>query len=126
MAPQSPLDDRRPAITPQLALRVAVLGGIAFALFAIVFFRLWFLQVLSGEEYVSQARENRVRKVKIEAPVSLQLVREIVLAVGVNAVLAVPVYAFVRRVVAPYLPDDPRRRRRRAYVTGGLSPISRA
>ena len=62
----------------------------------------------------------------VEAPVSLQLVREIVLAVGVNAVLAVPVYAFVRRVVAPYLPDDPRRRRRRAYVTGGLSPISRA
>ncbi|HEX8103402.1 MAG TPA: penicillin-binding transpeptidase domain-containing protein [Solirubrobacteraceae bacterium] len=68
MAPQSPLDDRRPAITPQLALRVAMLGGVAFALFAIVFFRLWFLQVLSGEEYVSQARENRVRKVKIEAP----------------------------------------------------------
>ena len=68
MAPQSPLDDRRPAITPQLALRVAVLGGIAFALFAIVFFRLWFLQVLSGEEYFSQARDNRVRKVKIEAP----------------------------------------------------------
>ena len=68
MSPLSPLDERRPAITPQLAVRVAVLGGIAFALFAIVFFRLWFLQVLSGEEYVSQARENRVRKVKIEAP----------------------------------------------------------
>ncbi|MDP9384553.1 MAG: hypothetical protein M3P50_04860, partial [Actinomycetota bacterium] len=68
MAPQSPLEDRRPAITPQLALRVAMLGGVAFALFAIVFFRLWFLQVLSGEEYVSQAAENRVRKVKIEAP----------------------------------------------------------
>jgi len=68
MAPQSPLEERRPAITPQLALRVAMLGGIAFALFAIVFFRLWFLQVLSGEEYVSQAAENRVRKVKIEAP----------------------------------------------------------
>jgi len=68
VSPLSPLDERRPAITPQLAVRVAVLGGIAFALFAIVFFRLWFLQVLSGEEYVSQARENRVRKVKIEAP----------------------------------------------------------
>ena len=65
MVPQSPMDDRRPAITPQLALRVAVLGGIAFALFAVVFFRLWFLQVLTGQEYVSQARENRVRKAKI-------------------------------------------------------------
>src|SRR3954463_5383518 len=62
------VDDRIPAITPQLAWRVAVLGGVSFALFGIVFFRLWFLQVLSGQDYVSQARENRVRKVRIEAP----------------------------------------------------------
>src|SRR5215204_6616571 len=62
------LEERRPAITPQLAVRVAVLGGFAFVLFAIVFFRLWFLQVLSGDDYVTQARENRVRKIKIEAP----------------------------------------------------------
>ena len=55
-------------ITPQLAWRVAVLGGVAFVLFGIVFFRLWFLQVLSGQDYVSIARENRVRKVRIEAP----------------------------------------------------------
>src|SRR5919106_3659883 len=66
MPPQ--LEDRRPPITPQLAMRVAVLGGVAFVAFAIIFFRLWFLQVLTGDEYVSQARENRVRKVKIEAP----------------------------------------------------------
>src|SRR5918993_3564769 len=64
----SPIEDRRPPITPQLAVRVAVLGGVAFVFFAIIFFRLWFLQVLTGDEYVSQARENRVRKVKIEAP----------------------------------------------------------
>ena len=62
------LEERRPAITPQLALRVAMLGGFAFVLFGVVFFRLWFLQVLTGEDYVSQARENRVRKVRIEAP----------------------------------------------------------
>src|SRR3954453_9702911 len=60
--------ERIPAITPQLAVRVAILGGLAFVLFGIVFFRLWFLQVLTGEDYVSQARENRVRKVRIEAP----------------------------------------------------------
>src|SRR5439155_23410277 len=60
--------ERVPPITPQLAWRVAVLGGVAFVLFGIVFFRLWFLQVLSGQDYVSQARENRVRKVRIEAP----------------------------------------------------------
>src|SRR5918993_1481802 len=64
----SPIDDRRPPITPQLAVRVAVLGGFAFVLFAVIFFRLWFLQVLTGDDYVVQARENRVRKVKIEAP----------------------------------------------------------
>src|SRR3954451_5145870 len=64
----TPIEDRRPPITPQLAVRVAVLGGITFVLFAIIFFRLWFLQVLTGDDYVSQARENRVRKVKIEAP----------------------------------------------------------
>jgi penicillin-binding protein 2 len=66
MPPQ--LEDRRPPITPQLAVRVAVLGGFAFVLFAIIFFRLWFLQVLTGDDYVSEARNNRVRKVKIEAP----------------------------------------------------------
>jgi penicillin-binding protein 2 len=62
------MEERRPAITPQLAFRVAILGGFAFALFAIVFFRLWFLQVLTGQEYVSAAQRNRTREVKIEAP----------------------------------------------------------
>jgi penicillin-binding protein 2 len=55
-------------MSPQLARRVAILGGAAFVLFAALFFRLWFLEVLSGEDYVSQAAQNRVRKVKIEAP----------------------------------------------------------
>ncbi|MEA2381480.1 MAG: penicillin-binding protein 2 [Solirubrobacteraceae bacterium] len=59
---------RVPPITPQLALRVAVLGVIAFALFGIVFFRLWYLQVLSGDQYLRQARDNRVRELSIQAP----------------------------------------------------------
>ncbi len=61
-------DDRRPPITPQLALRVAVLGAVALAAFAVIFFRLWFLQVLSGDQYVVQARENRARDIRIQAP----------------------------------------------------------
>jgi penicillin-binding protein 2 len=61
-------EDRRPPISPQLALRVAILGGLALVLFAVVFFRLWFLQVLSGPEYVSQANDNQVREVRIQAP----------------------------------------------------------
>jgi penicillin-binding protein 2 len=63
-----PPDDRRLPITPQLAMRVAILGGIALALFGIVFFRLWFLQVLSGDEYLAQAAGNRVRSLQIAAP----------------------------------------------------------
>jgi penicillin-binding protein 2 len=55
-------DDRRPPLTPQLALRFAL------AMFAIIFFRLWFLQVLSGEAYAHQAQVNRVRDIQIPAP----------------------------------------------------------
>ncbi|MDQ4040117.1 MAG: rod shape-determining protein MreD [Actinomycetota bacterium] len=62
----------------------------------------------------------------VDAPVSLLLLRDILVTILVNAALAIPVYALVRRALLPVLPEDPRRRRRRAYVTGGLSPISRA
>src|SRR3954467_6307243 len=62
------VEERVRPITPQLAWRVAVLGGVAFVLFGIVFFRLWYLQVLTGQEAVTQARDHRVRKVRIEAP----------------------------------------------------------
>jgi rod shape-determining protein MreD len=62
----------------------------------------------------------------VDAPVSLLLVRQILLTIVLNTLLALPVYLIVRRVLGPLLPDDPRRRRRRAYTTGGLSPISRA
>jgi penicillin-binding protein 2 len=62
-----PSDPRVP-VSPQLALRVAVLGGLAMAMFAIIFFRLWYLQVLSGEHYVQQANANRVRDLPIPPP----------------------------------------------------------
>jgi penicillin-binding protein 2 len=61
-------EDRRPPLTPQLALRVALIGSFALAMFAIIFFRLWFLQVLSGEKYVAQAATNRLRYIDIPAP----------------------------------------------------------
>jgi len=63
-----PVGDRRPPISPQLAWRVAIMGGIALALFAIVFFRLWYLQVLSGDRYLAEANDNRVRTERIQAP----------------------------------------------------------
>ena len=62
------VEERIRPITPQLAWRVAVLGGAAFVLFGIVFFRLWFLQVLSGSEYANQAKANILRAVPVAAP----------------------------------------------------------
>jgi rod shape-determining protein MreD len=61
----------------------------------------------------------------VDAPVSFQLLREIVLGVLVDTILALPLWALVRRCLVGGLPQDPRRRRRRAYTTGGLSPLSR-
>jgi penicillin-binding protein 2 len=62
-----PSDPRVP-VAPQLAWRVAVMGGVALALFAVIFFRLWYLQVLTGEQYVQQANANRARDLPIAAP----------------------------------------------------------
>jgi rod shape-determining protein MreD len=61
----------------------------------------------------------------VDSPVSLLLLQQIFITVLVNTLIALPVYALVRRIVSPALPDDPRRRRRRAYTTGGLSPLHR-
>jgi penicillin-binding protein 2 len=53
---------------PRLALRSAVLGGVAVALFAVLFFRLWDLQVLSGAQYLAEAKNNRSHEYKVIAP----------------------------------------------------------
>jgi rod shape-determining protein MreD len=63
----------------------------------------------------------------VDAPVSFELLRQIVLGVLVNTIVALPMWVLVRRVLEGALPEDPRRRRRRrAYTTGGLSPLSKA
>ena len=92
---------------PAHTLAPVVVGAAATALTAIGFSLLQFL-------------------LGVEAPVSLELLRQILITIVLNTLLALPVYAICRRVMAPYLPDDPRRRRRRAYTTGGLSPLSKA
>ncbi|HEX4466022.1 MAG TPA: penicillin-binding protein 2 [Solirubrobacteraceae bacterium] len=60
--------DPRLPISPQMALRVTIIGSIAVVMFGVIFFRLWYLQVLSGEQYVRQADVNRVRDLPIAAP----------------------------------------------------------
>lgn len=62
----------------------------------------------------------------VDAPISWALLRQTLATLVVNALIALPVYALVRRWLLRSLPEDPRRRRRRAYTTGGLSPLSRS
>lgn len=91
---------------PQATFLPLAVGGAASACAA---FGFAFMQFLLGAE----------------AAVSFELIRQLVVATLVSTLLALPVYAGVRRVLTPALPDDPRRRRRRASITGGLSPLSR-
>ncbi len=61
-------DELGPQSSNRLALRIAIFGGVAIALFAVLFFRVWFLQVLNGEEYLAEARNNRTREFRVTAP----------------------------------------------------------
>ena len=61
-------DDRIPVMSSQLALRVAIVGSVALLMFAVIFLRLWFLQVLTGNQAVASARGNITRKVPVAAP----------------------------------------------------------
>src|SRR3954462_5810939 len=63
-------------LTPQIALRIAILGGIAVAVFGVLFFRLWALQVLSGPQYLHAAVNNQLRTIQLEAPRGPVLDRE--------------------------------------------------
>jgi penicillin-binding protein 2 len=63
--------DREPAEsppqTPQLALRVAVMGVVALALFGVLVFRLWAVQVLASPSYQTAAAANLVQHVTLPA-----------------------------------------------------------
>jgi rod shape-determining protein MreD len=65
----------------------------------------------------------------VDAPLSFLLVRQIIATILVNTLIAVPVFALVGRMLAPALPDEPRRRRRRRPYDGRqatLSPLRQA
>jgi penicillin-binding protein 2 len=63
-------------LTPQIALRIAILGGITVAVFGVLFFRLWALEVLSGPQYLHAAVNNQLRSIPLEAPRGPVLDRE--------------------------------------------------
>jgi penicillin-binding protein 2 len=97
-------NERRPTLTPQLAVRVAIIGGVALVAFAIIFFRLWFLQVLSGDKYLAEANDNRVREIKVQAPRGEIVDRE-------GRVLVRNRVGYAVKVTPASLPDDLAERR---------------
>jgi penicillin-binding protein 2 len=108
-------DERGPAMTNRLALRIAVFGGVALALFAVLFFRLWTLQVVNGEEYLAEANNNRTREYRVPPPRGEILDREGEVLVDNRTSLAL-------QVNPRKLPADERQRRaqlaRLANLTG--------
>jgi penicillin-binding protein 2 len=88
----------------KLAVRIAVFGGVAIALFAVLFFRLWFLQMLNGDEFLAEARNNRTREFRVIAPRGEILDRDGNVLVANRTSLAL-------QVNPRKLPADPRERR---------------
>jgi penicillin-binding protein 2 len=54
--------------TSPLALRISILSGLAIAIFSVLFLRLWYVQVLSGDKYRNNANDNRTREIRVQAP----------------------------------------------------------
>ena len=50
--PRDPRVDAPYRLTPQLVFRIGILGFLTLAAFAVLFFRLWALEVLSGNQYL--------------------------------------------------------------------------
>lgn len=101
----------------RLYLRVAVIGGVAAVLFAILFFRLWNLQVLSGDEYLAEAKNNRTREFKVIAPRGDILDRDGNVLVDNRTSLAL-------QVNTAKLPDDPAEERAELARLGELAQMS--
>jgi penicillin-binding protein 2 len=107
---QRPEDRARPS---RKALRIAVVGGVAVTLFAILFFRLWTLQILEGSENLAQAKNNRTRSFKIIAPRGKILTRNGEVLVDNRTSLAL-------QVDTTKLPEDPPERTAELRKLGSL------
>ena len=104
--------DQRPQGS-RLSLRVAVVSGVALVLFGILFFRLWNLQVLDGDEYLAEAKNNRTREFKVIAPRGEILDRNGEVLVDNRTSLAL-------QLNMQKLPEDPAEERAQLARLGGL------
>ena len=59
---------RHVRLTSHLSVRSAIVGLFVLGMFAVLVFRLWSLQVLSGGHYLNAAKRNRARLIPIAAP----------------------------------------------------------
>ncbi|HEV2791822.1 MAG TPA: penicillin-binding protein 2 [Solirubrobacterales bacterium] len=109
-------NDQRPQGS-RLSLRVAVLGGFAIVLFGILAFRLWNLQVLNGDEYLAEAKNNRTREYKVIAPRGEILDREGEVLVDNRTSLAL-------QLNTQKLPEDPAEERAVLARLGELAHLS--
>jgi penicillin-binding protein 2 len=108
-----PREEDRPRAS-RLSLRIAVLGGVAVALFAVLFFRLWNLQVLDGDKYLAQAQNNRTREYRVLAPRGDILYREGGALVDNRTSLAL-------QLSTERLPEDPDEERAELKKIGSLA-----
>ena len=65
--PRDPRVEEPYRMTPAMALRLGMLGAIILFAFAVLFFRLWALQVLAGDQYLAAAQDNQLRTVRVDA-----------------------------------------------------------
>jgi len=59
---------RTDASQESLQRRLAILGIIVLVGFVVLFSRLWFMQIVSGNDYRKKAEGNRIREISLEAP----------------------------------------------------------
>ncbi|MGH2829619.1 MAG: penicillin-binding protein 2 [Actinomycetota bacterium] len=76
-------------VDDRIRMRASALGLVMLALISILASRLWFLQVLAGEEYAQAATANRVRLVTVSAPRGKILDRNGAVLVGTRTSLTV-------------------------------------
>jgi penicillin-binding protein 2 len=105
-----PEDRARPS---RRAWRIAAVGGVAVTLFAILFFRLWTLQVIDGASNLAEAKNNRTRSTKIIAPRGKILARNGEVLVDNRTSLAL-------QVDPAKLPEDPTEQRAELKEIGEL------
>ena len=93
-----------PRLSSRLALRIGVLTGLVAAFVVVIFARLWYLQVLSGDHYRAQAENNRIRDIRLQPPRGEILDRSGKILIGSRTVMA-------PELETAGLPSSPRERR---------------